>query len=168
MSFARDLRRQILDPTLSTDERARLRCRLAEQLQQSGEYEAAREALGELWPAAGERPNLDGLERWTAAEVLLRVGALIGRLDSIGQIEGITLEPRPHVGHSLLARALVTHGIILCRLHRWSEARIAFERAILKAHQSDDRECAGMAALTLMEELGEYLSEDELNTALKF
>jgi DNA-binding NtrC family response regulator/tetratricopeptide (TPR) repeat protein len=80
--------RQIDDPALSSVERARLRCELARELTDSGKYEAAREAMSELWQRVGERPRLDGLDRHTAAEVLLRAGALTGWIGSKKQIEG--------------------------------------------------------------------------------
>src|ERR1043166_1147418 len=79
---------RIADPSLSLDERARLRCQLAKELEEVGNYEAAREAMGELWSRVGERPVLDGLDEATAAEVLLRVGVLTGWLGSTKQIEG--------------------------------------------------------------------------------
>jgi len=88
MSSTKELLHRIADPTLSGDERAQLRCRLAKQLEEGGNYEAAREALGEIWLRIGERPNLDGLAQRTRGEVLLRVGALTGWIGSTKQIEG--------------------------------------------------------------------------------
>ena len=88
MLISSQLLHQIADPTLTRDERARLRCRLAKELEDVGNYEAAREAMGELWPEVGGRPVLDELSEATAAEVLLRVGTLTGWLGSTRQIEG--------------------------------------------------------------------------------
>lgn len=82
------LLQQISDPTLPKDERAQLRCQLAKGLEEVGSFEAAREVMAELWAGGGERPVLDKLEEATAAEVLLRVGALTGWLGSAKQIEG--------------------------------------------------------------------------------
>jgi CheY-like chemotaxis protein/tetratricopeptide (TPR) repeat protein len=82
------LLQQISDPTLSKDERARLRCQLAKGLEEVGSFEAARESMGELWAGVGNRPVLDELGEATAAEVLLRVGTLTGWLGSAKQIEG--------------------------------------------------------------------------------
>ena len=79
---------QISDPTLSKDERARLRCQFAKGLEDVGSFEAARDAMGELWAGVGTRPVLDELGEPTAAEVLLRVGTLTGWLGSAKQIEG--------------------------------------------------------------------------------
>src|ERR1700751_6095483 len=88
MTISRQLLHQIVDPSLSKDERALLRCQLAKELEDVGNYEAAREARGELWPRFEERPVLDGLDEETATEVLLRVGALTGWIGSDKQIEG--------------------------------------------------------------------------------
>lgn len=88
MKLANDLLHQIAEQSLTRDERARLRCKLAKQFEGAGNYEAAREALDELWPHVGERPVLEGLDYQTSAEVLLRVGALTGWLGSAEQIEG--------------------------------------------------------------------------------
>jgi len=67
---------------------------------------------------------------------------------------------------SLLAEALTTHGTALARLQHFSEARWAFERAIGLAEQAGDTQGAGLAALTLLEELGPSLSNDELCIAI--
>jgi CheY-like chemotaxis protein len=63
---------------LNLPERAALCCRLAKQLEEAGEYEAAREALNEFWPGHNGAPKLDGLDPLAKAEILQRVGALVG------------------------------------------------------------------------------------------
>lgn len=78
---------QIADPTLTPDERALLRCQLSKELEEIGNYEAAREAMGELWQRVGERPNLEGLKQPTVAEVLLRAGVLTGQIGSVKLFE---------------------------------------------------------------------------------
>jgi CheY-like chemotaxis protein/Tfp pilus assembly protein PilF len=88
MIISSQLLREIADPTLTRDERARLRCRLAKELEDAGSYDAAREAMGELWPEIGGHPVLDELSEEVAAEVVLRVGVLTGWLGSVRQIEG--------------------------------------------------------------------------------
>jgi CheY-like chemotaxis protein/predicted negative regulator of RcsB-dependent stress response len=88
MTLTKDLLHKIADPTITPDERARRRCELAKQLEMLGNYEAAREAVGELWQDVGKRPVLEGLQSRTAAEVLLRVGTLTGWLGSSKQSEG--------------------------------------------------------------------------------
>ena len=88
MKSAKELLHQIHDPSLSVDQRVLLRCRLAKHLEEIGNYEAALEALGELWEGVGEDPKLEGLDQRTTAEVLLRVGTLTGWIGSTRQIEG--------------------------------------------------------------------------------
>nr|QEO73719.1 TPR repeat-containing protein [uncultured bacterium] len=87
MLISSQLLREIADPRLTRDERAQLRCRLAKELEDVGNYDAAREAMGELWPEVGGRPVLNELGDATVAEVLLRVGTLTGWLGSTKQIE---------------------------------------------------------------------------------
>jgi hypothetical protein len=62
--------------SLTADERALLRARVAADLIHKGRYEDAREALGAFWQGAGERPNVEGLGGRAAAEVFLQAGAL--------------------------------------------------------------------------------------------
>jgi tetratricopeptide (TPR) repeat protein len=63
-------------------------------------------------------------------------------------------------GHQcLLADALVTHGIALARLKRAESAQFAFQRAIEVAHQVGALNKAGIAALTMIEELEELPPE---------
>jgi two-component system chemotaxis response regulator CheY len=88
MNLAKEMFLQIADPTLTRNEQARLRCQLAKQLEESGNYESAREALSEFWRRIGERPNLDKLDQTATAEVLLRAGVLTGWIGSVNQIKG--------------------------------------------------------------------------------
>ena len=88
MIISSQLLQEITDPTLTREKQALLRCRLAKQLEDVGSYDAAREAMGELWPEVGGRPVLNELSEATAAEMLLRVGVLTGWLGSTRQIEG--------------------------------------------------------------------------------
>jgi transcriptional regulator with PAS, ATPase and Fis domain len=88
MHLHTSLLRQLDSPKLSHNERAELRCQLAKELEEAGNYEAARNALGELWQRIGEHPKIEGLEQRMAAEVLLRAGSLTGWIGSSRQIEG--------------------------------------------------------------------------------
>jgi hypothetical protein len=62
MNPTNQLLHRIADPALNHDERARLRCQLAKELEETGSYEAAREAMSGLWSRVGERPTLHDLE----------------------------------------------------------------------------------------------------------
>src|SRR2546425_344986 len=80
------LKSQSADLTLA--ERAELSCRIAKKLEKIGEYEAAREALGEFWPDRSGPPKLDDLNESTKAEIILRAGALAGWLGGADQTTG--------------------------------------------------------------------------------
>ena len=83
MTLADERLRELDNPALTENQRALLRCRVASDLIQRGQHEAAREALGQLWRGIGERPNVEGLEEKTAAEVLLQTGVLSGWLGKV-------------------------------------------------------------------------------------
>ena len=57
-----------------------------------------------------------------------------------------------------LAQVLTTHGRALARSCREAEAQSALERAVEKASSCGDREGAGQACLTMIEELADVLS----------
>jgi tetratricopeptide (TPR) repeat protein len=60
------------------------------------------------------------------------------------------------VGHQcLVADALITQGIALARLHQTERAQFIFQRAIEVAYQIDALDKAGVAALTMIEEISE-------------
>jgi tetratricopeptide (TPR) repeat protein len=82
MDIQTSLLRQLDNPNLTLDGKAELRCQLAREYEEKGDYEAARQSMGELWQRIGERPKIDGLERSTAGEVLLRAGVLTGWIGS--------------------------------------------------------------------------------------
>jgi tetratricopeptide (TPR) repeat protein len=88
VNFTKELLHKIVDPNRSPNERALFRCELAKQYEQSGNYEAAREAMGELWREIGEPPNVEGLDQHTAGEVWLRTGVITGWLSATNQIKG--------------------------------------------------------------------------------
>jgi tetratricopeptide (TPR) repeat protein len=86
MDSQASLLRQLENPNLSHDQRAELCCQLTRELEDSGEHEAARRAMGMFWQRIGEHPQIEGLEQRTAAEVLLRAGVLTGWIGSSNQI----------------------------------------------------------------------------------
>lgn len=64
------------------------RCRTAQELEETGRYEAARRQLRDVWRRIGERPDLSHLSARVAACVLLRAGTLSGWIGSARQIQG--------------------------------------------------------------------------------
>ena len=87
MNLAPSLLQKLTDPNLSRNETVRIRCELAKEMEEAGNYEAARNVMESVWHRVGERPALDGLNKLTTAEVLLRVGSLSGWIGSARQIE---------------------------------------------------------------------------------
>ena len=62
---------------------------------------------------------------------------------------------------ALLAEALSTQGLVLCRLGRRYEAKPSLERAWRLAERCGDHEGAGKSLLILIEEMCEQLGDDE-------
>jgi len=89
---------------LTLTERAQECCRLVKQLEKVGEYESACETLGELWQAHEDSTVLNGFDRQTAAEILLRVGTLSGWLAS-----------RHRTGSQEQAKDLITQSLEIFR-----------------------------------------------------
>lgn len=88
MNLTEELLKELDNPSLTEKERVLLRCRVAADLIHTGQYEAAREALGDLWRGIGERPNVAELDEQATAEVLLHAGALSGWMGVSGQVTG--------------------------------------------------------------------------------
>jgi len=86
MHLANELLRELETSDLAPNERALLRCRLAKRYEDIGDYEAASDALADLWQGIGARPNVEGLNDETKAHVLLRTGTLMGFIGSAHQI----------------------------------------------------------------------------------
>jgi tetratricopeptide (TPR) repeat protein len=70
------------------EERILRRCRLAQELEDKGHYEEARQALGNQFPKIGVYPNFDALSAFTQAELLVRIGAISGWIGSEKGIDG--------------------------------------------------------------------------------
>jgi CheY-like chemotaxis protein len=64
---------------------------------------------------------------------------------------------------SLLAEALTTHGLVSARSGRHKVARLTLQRALEAAQNAGDSEAAGLAALTILEELAEHLPAQDLS-----
>jgi tetratricopeptide (TPR) repeat protein len=134
---------------LNLSERAGLRCRLAKKLEDSGEYEAARELLRPFWPKVGESPEVAGLDRTTQAEVLLRVGALTGWLGSNAKVGGAQETAKDILSQScsLFEQAGLPH--------RAEEARVELAYCYFREGALDE-------ARVLLKEALDRLSDDEV------
>ena len=88
MTLADERLKELENPSPIEKGHILLRCRAAADLIHTGQYEAARETLGDLWRGIGERPNVEGLEERIAAEVLLHAGSLSGWLGATQKMQG--------------------------------------------------------------------------------
>jgi CheY-like chemotaxis protein len=95
----------------------------------------------------------------TRARVLLAEGRVVDA-EKASRRAVHTLEKGDEL--SLLAEALTTHGVALTRLSHPGKAHSTLERAIAVAQKAGDLQSAGLAALTIIEQLAEHLSNDEL------
>jgi tetratricopeptide (TPR) repeat protein len=153
MTLADERLKELDNPSLTTDERAMIRCRVAAELIHAGQYEGAREALGELWRRVGERPNVEGLGERTAAEVLLQAGVLSGWL---GKVKGAQEAAKDLISESaaLFERlgdsnkaASARADLALCY---WREGAYDDARAILESASALIREDATLKAKTVL------------------
>lgn len=100
--------------------------------------------------------------------VLLKDKALVAQFDDTraqlltdeGRLEEAEVVARSSVsslkksGHqALLVDSLITHGIVLARLNRKEQAQFTFQKAIEVAHEAGALNKAGIATLTLIEEI---------------
>jgi tetratricopeptide (TPR) repeat protein len=88
MRTAASLLKELENPNLSPNEQAIIRCQASLEAKEIGDYEVARQAMGNLWSRVGDQPKVKGLARDVAAEVLLVVGTLTGWIGSKNNVEG--------------------------------------------------------------------------------
>jgi two-component system chemotaxis response regulator CheY len=174
MIISSQLLHRIADPTIPKDERAQLRCQLAKELEDVGNYEAAREVMGELWPRFGERPVLDDLDEVTAAEVLLRAGVLTGWIGSVRQIKGAQETAKNLISESLagfestgltqkIAEAQMELGHCYWREGTFNEARLWLQESLSRLPDS----VGDLKAITLLRLATVESSAQRLSDALR-
>ncbi len=160
---------------LTLSERAQACCSLAKQLERVGEYAAASEALAEFWPEQAEAPKVEGLDEATAAEVLLRIGALSGWLGSENLPDACQEAAKNLITRSieifaklgLSERMVEGRGdLALCywREGSYDEARIQLAGA-MKCAEGVDRE---LRAVILIRAGMVEVEARQLNQALRF
>jgi len=120
------------------------RCRTAKELGIKGEYEAARETLGDLWPGIGKPPRIETLALADQAQLLHRIGALSGWLGSSGQVAGAQDYAKDLITRSIriyeslgnndgAAEAKKDLAICYWREGAMDEARVFFQEALVSA-----------------------------------
>ena len=130
-----------------------LRCQAATELEHRGQYEAAREALGQLWQGVGVRPDISTLDKRAGAEVLLRVGALSGWLGSVDQITDAQEHAKDLINESIrlfetagetdrAAAAQSELGVCYWREGAYSEARVVLEESFLGTDENNKEQKA--------------------------
>ena len=174
MNSTKELLHQIHDPNISPDDRALLRCRLAKQFEEVGNYEAAREAMGELWSGIGTDPNVEGLDQRAAAEVLLRAGTLTGWIGSIKQIESAQETAKNLISQSIaifeslhdrkkVAEAQTEIAVCYRREGALDEARVMFAEALTRLDDEDgDLKAVTLLRSAVLEQIANRLN-DALN-----
>src|SRR6266850_773100 len=117
-----------------------VKCEIAKELQDCGDYEAASEALGDFWCGIGKRPSLDGLNATEQADLLGTVGALSGWLGSSGQVAGAQEFAKDLISEGIrafealgdpdrIARAQSDLAVCYWREGAMDEARVWFQEA---------------------------------------
>jgi DNA-binding NtrC family response regulator len=173
MALAETLLHQLNNQKLSHDERAQLQCQLAEELEHRGQYEAAYNALGELWQGIGNHPALEGLTKLTAAELLQRVGTLSGWLGSASQEAEAQEKAKDLISESIALfeslgetlRATVARSeLALCywRAGAFDEARVILEDVLSKLNETDTE----LRSRTLLRRIMVDFSTGRFNDAL--
>ncbi len=91
-----------LQSSLGLDQKAINRmCATARTLEESGEYEQGRAALGAVWAGVGHRPDVDDFAPLMRAEVLLRAGTLTGWIGHTRQIEGAQEQAKDFISEAV-------------------------------------------------------------------
>jgi tetratricopeptide (TPR) repeat protein len=141
MNLADERLKELDNPTLTDAERILLRCRVAADLIHRGQYEAAREALGELWLGIGQRPPVRGVPPAVDAEVLLQCGTLTGWLGSARNVSGaqeqakdtLSEAERKFRAEGMLTKASEAQyelGMCYWRLGAYDESRLVMQEAL--------------------------------------
>ncbi len=174
MSLANQLFLQIDNPALSHNERAQLRCQLAKKLEESGNYEGARAAMGELWQRIGEPPMLENLDQSIAAEVLLRIGVLTGWIGSVQQVQGAQEAAKKLIKESIknfkaleeteqVAEAYVELGLCYFREGGFDDARTVYQEALSRIPDKNSE----LRALALLRSAAIETVANRLHDALR-
>ena len=161
MTLAETLLKQLENRALSRDERAQLQCQIAADFEHRGQYDAARDALGELWQGVGQRPALEGLSELTAAEVLLRVGSLSAWFGSVGQIDGAQEKAKDLISESItrlqavgettkVAAARSELGLCYRRAGSYDDARVVYKEALRGLANGNEKELRAKILLRLV------------------
>jgi len=141
MNLADSRLERLASASLSPKERIYLQCELASEFTYSGQYEAAQEALDDLWRGVGVRPAIDEYPPELAAEILLQCGCLSGWLGSTQSIRDSQEQAKDLLSESLrifesqnnrekVSEAQYELGMCYWRLGAFEEASTILNEAI--------------------------------------
>jgi tetratricopeptide (TPR) repeat protein len=144
------------------NDEALARCGRAKELEESGDYDAACEALGDLWGGVGVRPRTEGLDRRATAEVLLRAGVVSGFVGSTRQIEGAQEFAKDLISESAsafeslgdaakLGEAQTELAYCYWREGGTDEARVMLNEALAKLGGADEQRAVALLRLAIVE-----------------
>ena len=156
------LRRAGSSAPATPDGEAVSRCERAREFEESGDYAAACEALGDLWRGVGARPRTEGLDRRTAAEVLLRAGVLSGFVGSTRQIGGAQEFAKDLISESAsvfeslgdaakLGEAQTELAYCYWREGGTDEARVMLNEALAKLGGADEQRAVALLRAAIVE-----------------
>jgi tetratricopeptide (TPR) repeat protein len=148
MTLADERLKELDDLSLTDGGHVLLRCRVAADYIQNGRYEAAREALGELWVGVGRRPPVGKLPPAVEAEVLLQCGTLTGWLGSAGNVQGAQEQAKDMLSEAArkfasqgmrakVSEAQYELGMCYWRLGAADESRLVMQEALKSLADSD-------------------------------
>jgi len=119
-------------------------------LEEEGKYDAAREAMLEVWPEFDERPQVEGLSEQSRADTLIRVGALTGWIGSANQLDGAQEIAKDFISEGIrsfellnepmkVAEAQTELAVCYWRAGAFQEARVILHQAfgVLKESHSE-------------------------------
>jgi CheY-like chemotaxis protein len=149
MDLTNPLGQKSVTTETSRDKDVKLRCELSKALEDAGDYERACDALGDMWRRIDERPNILGLERPVAAEVLMRAGALTGWIGNKRQLEGAQERAKNLISEaetlfesvddeSKVAEAQTELAYCYWREGAFDEARVVLKDALRRLSTSDN------------------------------
>lgn len=174
MNLADERLRELDNPSLSVNERLLLRCSVAADLTHKGQYEAAHQALGELWRGIGQRPEVRGMPPATAAEVLLRCGTLTGYLGGAMNIAGAQEQAKDLLSeavrkfqsqgqHQRASEAQSELGACYWRLGAHDDARVMMREALKNLTDADVELKAKILIRSTLVEISESRYYEALN-----
>lgn len=174
LTLADERLKELDNPSLTEKERTLIRCRVAADLIHKGQYEAAREALGELWLGVGQRPPIKNLPPAVNAEILLRCGTLTRLLGNARNVAGAQEQAKDMLSEA--ARTFRAQGMPakvsetqyeLAMCYWWSgehdEARVVLQEALNPLTDADVELKAKILIRRTIVEVWENRYNDALN-----